>query len=171
MRKLIQCLCSAMELETAVRSKLPLIILVINNNGIYHGLDEKEFESSRSSNTLPSTALLPDTRYDLIGEAVGGRGWLAKNRVELAKALKEALQVKDNVSVINVMINPGGRTKLVSWVHLMVFKRYDTYSITIILLQRNLVGCPRLITRQKCKSSFHAITRVQIILLSSFFVR
>lgn len=168
MRKLIQRLCSAMELETAVRSKLPLIILVINNNGIYHGLDEKEFESSRSSNTLPSTALLPDTRYDLISEAVGGRGWLAKNRVELAKALKEALQVKDNVSVINVMINPGGRTKLVI---LMVFKRYDTYSITIILLQRSLVGCPRLITRQKCKSSFHAITRVQIILLSSFFVR
>ncbi|KAI9270601.1 thiamine pyrophosphate enzyme, N-terminal TPP binding domain-containing protein [Phascolomyces articulosus] len=103
---------SAMELETAVRSKLPLIILVINNNGIYHGLDNEEFEQSRRDGTLPSTALLPDTRYDLLAEAFGGRGWLAKDRVQLASALKEALTVKDNACVINVMIAPGGRTKL-----------------------------------------------------------
>ncbi|KAI8145477.1 thiamine pyrophosphate enzyme, N-terminal TPP binding domain-containing protein [Fennellomyces sp. T-0311] len=103
---------SAMELETAVRSKLPLIILVINNNGIYHGLDEQEFEQSRRDGTLPSTALLPDTRYDQLSIAFGGKGWLAKDRVQLAKALKEALAVKDETCVINVMIAPGGRTKL-----------------------------------------------------------
>lgn len=103
-----------MELETAVRSKLPLIILVINNNGIYHGLDAQEFEDSRTSKTLPSTALLPDTRYDMISVACGGKGWLARNQAELGAALKEALQVKDTTSVINVLIRPGGRTKLVS---------------------------------------------------------
>ncbi|KAI9471394.1 thiamine pyrophosphate enzyme, N-terminal TPP binding domain-containing protein [Zychaea mexicana] len=103
---------SAMELETAVRSKLPLIILVINNNGIYHGLDNEEFEQSRRDGTLPSTALLPDTRYDLLSTAFGGKGWLVKDRVQLAKALNEALAVKDNACVINVMIAPGGRTKL-----------------------------------------------------------
>ncbi|KAI7850953.1 thiamine pyrophosphate enzyme, N-terminal TPP binding domain-containing protein [Circinella umbellata] len=103
---------SAMELETAVRSKLPLLILVINNNGIYHGLDNEEFEQARRDGTLPTTALLPDTRYDQLCVAFGGRGWLAKDRVQLADALKEAMTVKDNTCVINVMIAPGGRTKL-----------------------------------------------------------
>ena len=101
-----------MELETAVRSKLPLLILVINNNGVYHGLDNEEFEQSRRDGTLPTTALLPDTRYDQLSVAFGGRGWLVKDRVQLASALKEALTVKDNTCVINVMIAPGGRTKL-----------------------------------------------------------
>lgn len=56
---------SAMEIETAVRSKLPLLVYVINNNGIYHGLDAKAYEAS---DPLPSTSLSPDTRYDLIAE-------------------------------------------------------------------------------------------------------
>ncbi|KAI9321543.1 thiamine pyrophosphate enzyme, N-terminal TPP binding domain-containing protein [Dichotomocladium elegans] len=103
---------SAMEFETAVRSKLPIIVLVINNNGVYHGLEPEDFEKSRRDGDLPPTALLPDTRYDLLSISLGGKGWLAKNRVELAKALKEALAVRDNASVINVMIAPGGRMKL-----------------------------------------------------------
>ncbi|KAG2171422.1 hypothetical protein INT43_009083 [Umbelopsis isabellina] len=103
---------SAMELETAARAKLPLLILVINNNGIYHGLDHNDYESSRENNNLPSTALSPDTRYDLIAEACGGRGWLAKNRKELREAVKAALATRDTTCLINVVITPGGRTKL-----------------------------------------------------------
>jgi len=103
---------SAMELETAARAKLPLIILVINNSGIYHGLEADDYQSSRSSNTLPSTALSPDTRYDLIAEACGGRGWIAKNRKQLREALSAALATTDTTCVINVVIAPGGRTKL-----------------------------------------------------------
>jgi len=48
----------------------------------------------------------------LISEACGGKGWFVKNRVELAKAVKEALAAKDQTCVVNVMIAPGGRTKL-----------------------------------------------------------
>ena len=58
---------SAMEIETAVRSKLPILVYVINNNGIYHGLDAKTY---KASGPLPSTALSPDTRYDLIAEVL-----------------------------------------------------------------------------------------------------
>ncbi|KAM3578947.1 hypothetical protein VKS41_008486 [Umbelopsis sp. WA50703] len=105
---------SAMELETAARARLPLLILVINNNGIYHGLENHDYESSRENHTLPSTALSPDTRYDLIAEACGGRGWLAKNRKELREAMKAALATRDTTCLINVAITPGGRTKLVS---------------------------------------------------------
>lgn len=103
---------SAMELETAIRSQLPLLIIVINNNGIYHGLDDQEYESSQKDGTLPTTALSPETRYEMISQACGGKGWLVKNRVELAQAVKEAWATKDQTCVINVMIAPGGRTKL-----------------------------------------------------------
>ncbi|KAI8066743.1 thiamine pyrophosphate enzyme, N-terminal TPP binding domain-containing protein [Gongronella butleri] len=103
---------SAMELETAVRSNIPLLIIVINNNGIYHGLDEKDYEASRETQSLPSTSLSPETRYDLIAEACGGKGWLVRNRVELAKALKESLTLTKETCVINVLIAPGGRKKL-----------------------------------------------------------
>jgi len=54
-----------MEVETAVRSHLPLIIFVINNNGIYHGLDADTYDKV---DPLPSTALSPNTRYDMIAE-------------------------------------------------------------------------------------------------------
>ena len=56
---------SAMEIETAVRSHLPIIVFVINNNGIYSGLDAVTYSKS---SPLPSTALTPDTRYDLIAK-------------------------------------------------------------------------------------------------------
>jgi hypothetical protein len=56
---------SAMEIETAVRSRLPLLVFVINNNGIYFGLDSAAYNKT---NPLPSTALSPDTRYDMIAE-------------------------------------------------------------------------------------------------------
>jgi len=56
---------SAMEIETAVRTGLPVIIFVINNNGIYFGLDASTYKQARP---LPSTALTPDTRYDLIAQ-------------------------------------------------------------------------------------------------------
>jgi 2-hydroxyacyl-CoA lyase 1 len=90
-----------MELETAARAKLPLIILVINNNGIYHGLDNEDYQISRESNSL-------------IAEACGGRGWMAKNRKELRDAMSAALATKDTTCLINVVIAPGGRSKLVS---------------------------------------------------------
>ena len=54
-----------MEIETAVRSCLPLLVFVINNNGIYFGLDTATYNQTK---VLPSTALTPDTRYDLIAE-------------------------------------------------------------------------------------------------------
>jgi len=56
-----------MEIETAVRSALPIIVFVINNNGIYFGLDAIAY---KQATPLPSTALTPDTRYDLIAEVV-----------------------------------------------------------------------------------------------------
>ncbi|CAG8559137.1 30844_t:CDS:2 [Gigaspora margarita] len=98
-------------IETAVRANLPMIIIIINNNGIYHGLDTESYNAT-SLNALPSTALLPDVRYDLIADATGGKGYFVRTPLELDNAMKEALKDNEKVIVINVMIQPGGRKKL-----------------------------------------------------------
>src|SRR5947209_5890924 len=105
-----------MELETSVRAGLPLVIFVVNNNGVYHGLSPEDFQEAQRTHTLPSTSLLPNTRYDLLAEACGGKGWIARNQRELEVATKEAWaevnRKEGRTSVINVEIIPGGRKKL-----------------------------------------------------------
>ncbi|KAJ2725920.1 hypothetical protein GGI07_000965 [Coemansia sp. Benny D115] len=102
---------SAMELETAVRSNLSLVIIVINNNGIYFGLEQGEYEQLEKQGKLPTTALLPDVRYELIAQAVGAQGHLVKTPEELATAVEGALKHK-GLSLINCLIAPGGYQKL-----------------------------------------------------------
>ncbi|KAJ1915849.1 hypothetical protein H4219_004108 [Mycoemilia scoparia] len=105
---------SALELETAARAKLPLIMIIINNNGIYHGLDENQYQALASDRKLPSTALLPDVRYEMIAEAVGGVGYLVRTPEDLAGAFEASLKETEKISVINCLIQPGGPQKLVS---------------------------------------------------------
>ncbi|KAJ2870546.1 hypothetical protein FB639_004607 [Coemansia asiatica] len=102
---------SAMELETAVRCHLPLIVIVINNNGIYFGLEKDEYDVLEKQGKLPATALRPDIRYEMFAEAVGGRGHLVKTPEELASAVEQALEYK-GLSLINCLIAPGGYQKL-----------------------------------------------------------
>ncbi|KAJ1667642.1 hypothetical protein IW140_001302 [Coemansia sp. RSA 1813] len=102
---------SAMELETAVRARLPLVVIVINNNGIYFGLDKSEYDELERQGRLPSTALTPDVRYELIAEAVGARGRLVKTPAELGDAVNEAL-AHNGLTLINCLIAPGGHQKL-----------------------------------------------------------
>ncbi|KAJ1965103.1 hypothetical protein GGI12_000987 [Dipsacomyces acuminosporus] len=102
---------SAMELETAARSHLPLVVIVINNNGIYFGLEQDQYDELEAQGRLPSTALTPDIRYELIAEAVGAKGYLVKTPEELGAAVENALQFS-GLSLINCLIAPGGYQKL-----------------------------------------------------------
>lgn len=43
---------SGMELETMVRYRLPIIIVIVNNNGIYSGFNEQTFNQLRSEGDL-----------------------------------------------------------------------------------------------------------------------
>lgn len=51
---------SAMELETATRYNLPIVVIIINNNGIFMGVDE----ISKNNAEIPVTALNPETAYE-----------------------------------------------------------------------------------------------------------
>ncbi|KAK9477395.1 thiamine diphosphate-binding protein [Lipomyces japonicus] len=101
---------SALELETAVRSELPITVFVINNNGVYHGVDPEAY-SKIDLTPLPSTALGFETRYDQIAQAVGGLGFIARTPEELYDSSLKAI-TSGKVALVNVIIDPGAKTKL-----------------------------------------------------------
>lgn len=105
---------TGMELETIARNDLAMIIVVMNNSGIYHGSDPKLYETE-SNTPLPSTALSQNTRYDLVAQGLGINGALVNNENELDAAIKEAIvayQQKNESTLINVMIDLGLNTTL-----------------------------------------------------------
>ena len=99
---------SAIEVETAVRDNLPMVVYVMNNSGIYHGVDPARYTDG---NPLPSTALSLDTRYDVLAESLGAKGYFVKDIGELVAATKDAVQ-SNQVCVINVIIESGKDRKL-----------------------------------------------------------
>lgn len=103
---------SAMELETAVRGHLPIIVVVMNNSGIYRGVPNAEEYGNYK--TLPSTALSQQTKYDLLGVSLGCNGYSATTQREVSDAFSKALDRYElgESSVINVIIGPGVQKKV-----------------------------------------------------------
>ncbi|XP_026564026.1 2-hydroxyacyl-CoA lyase 1 isoform X1 [Pseudonaja textilis] len=106
---------SGMEVETICRQNLPIIIIIINNNGIYTGLDSNTWKDmlklGEPSTYAPPVALLPDARYEQIMSAFGGKGYFVQTPEELQAALKISLSEKLVPSLLNVMINPQSDRK------------------------------------------------------------
>lgn len=107
---------SAMEMETINRYKLPVIVIIFNNNGIYSGLDEESFkmleeDSLHLSLSIPPTTLSPTAKYDKITEMFGGKGSSVKNIEELRNAFKRALLTENEPCVISIAISPFAQRK------------------------------------------------------------
>ncbi|XP_032906593.1 2-hydroxyacyl-CoA lyase 1 [Amblyraja radiata] len=107
---------SGMEVETMCRYNLPIVIIVVNNNGIYSGLDEDSWktmaECGEPSIVVPPTTLLPNAHYEQVMTAFGGKGYFVQTPEELRKALVSCLAQEKMPSLINVMIDPSsGRKK------------------------------------------------------------
>ncbi len=96
---------SGMEIETICRYHLPIIVVVFNNGGIYHGDDINEV----SSDPAP-TVLMPNARYDKLIEAFGGQGHHVETPQELTGALTEALKSRQP-ALINCVIDPTAGTE------------------------------------------------------------
>ncbi len=93
---------SGMEIETICRYKLPIVILVFNNGGIYHG---------DAIGSAPSpTGFIPNARYDKLIGAFGGAAYNVEDTQSLTKALTDALAA-GVPALINCVIDPTAGTE------------------------------------------------------------
>ena len=97
---------SGMEVETACRYRLPIVFVIINNNGIGMGfsdLPEDRFQS-------PAMAYTIEAGYEKMIEGFGGKGYSVRTPEELSASLKQALD-DCMPSIINVHIDVNARAK------------------------------------------------------------
>ena len=100
---------SAMELDTAVRHNLPVVIVIGNDSvwGIDYHQQVQLFGKSVATELLPS-------RYDKVAEALGAHGEYVEEPHQLRGALERAL-ASDKPAVVNVRIqaNPSPLTEYI----------------------------------------------------------
>ncbi|XP_065848519.1 2-hydroxyacyl-CoA lyase [Euphorbia lathyris] len=97
---------SAMEVETLVRYKLPVIVIVFNNGGVYGGDRRSPEEITGPFKEDPApTSFVPGAAYHILIEAFGGKGYLVGTPEELESALSESFSAREP-TVINVKIDP-----------------------------------------------------------------
>ncbi|XP_029410375.1 2-hydroxyacyl-CoA lyase 1 isoform X3 [Nannospalax galili] len=106
---------SGMEVETICRYNLPIILLVVNNNGIYQGFNAdtwKEMLNFQDATTAsPPMCLLPNSHYEQVMSAFGGKGYFVQTPEELQNSLRQTLADTSTPSLINIMIEPQSTRK------------------------------------------------------------
>ena len=93
---------SGMEVETICRYKLPVCIVVFNNNGIYRGTDV----NPTGGPDVATTVFVKDARYDKMIEAFGGVGVNVTTPDELKRAVDTAMD-SGKPTLINAVIDPA----------------------------------------------------------------
>ncbi|XP_052818097.1 2-hydroxyacyl-CoA lyase 1-like isoform X2 [Mya arenaria] len=111
---------SGFEVETVCRYRLPIVFIIINNNGISKSFGEEVFNSLEETDRLlshPPTVLSPNARYEKVLEAFGGNGYFVNTPEEIQKALKESMANKKQASMVNIMISTMAdrRQQAFSW--------------------------------------------------------
>ncbi|MGC1466852.1 MAG: oxalyl-CoA decarboxylase [Pseudolabrys sp.] len=93
---------SGMEVETICRYKLPVCIVIFNNNGIYRGTD---VNPTGGADVAPMV-FVKDARYDKMMEAFGGAGVHVTTPDELSRAVNAAMD-SGKPTLINAVIDPA----------------------------------------------------------------
>jgi oxalyl-CoA decarboxylase len=91
---------SGMETETIARYKLPVCIVIFNNDGIYRGTDV-----NTAGDDPATTVFVKGARYDKMMEGFGGVGVNATSPDELRQAINAALD-SGKPTLINAVIDP-----------------------------------------------------------------
>ena len=97
---------SGMEVETICRYKLPVCVVIFNNNGVYRGTD---VNPSGGPDAAP-TVFVKGARYDKLMEAFGGVGVHATTPAELRKAMEQAIRSR-KPTLINAVIDETAGTE------------------------------------------------------------
>ncbi len=92
---------SGMEIETICRYKLPVCIVIFNNDGIYRGTDV-----NKAGDDPATTVFVKGSRYDRMMEAFGGVGVNATSPDELRRAVNAAMD-SGKPTLINAVIDPA----------------------------------------------------------------
>ena len=92
---------SGMEIETICRYKLPVCIVIFNNDGIYRGTDVNPLGTDPAT-----TVFVKGSRYDKMIEAFGGVGVNATSPDELKRAVNAAMD-SGKPTLINAVIDPA----------------------------------------------------------------
>jgi len=97
---------SGMEVETICRYKLPVCVVVFNNNGVYKGTDV----NPTGGPDVAPTVFVKGARYDMLMQAFGGVGVHATTPDELRKAVEEAVRSR-KPTLINAVIDETAGTE------------------------------------------------------------
>ena len=96
---------SGMEIETMVRYKLPVKMVVLNNGGIGGGVGPL-----KEGRKVPPPILTYGARYEGMLAALGGKGLYVEDPADLRSALDEAMAF-DGPALVNVLIHPQAGRK------------------------------------------------------------
>jgi oxalyl-CoA decarboxylase len=96
---------SGMEIETVCRYKLPVCVVVFNNNGIYRGTDTNPGGSDPAWTTF-----VKDAHYELMAQAFGGVGVRVTSPDDLARAVNAAID-SGQPTLINAIIDEKAGTE------------------------------------------------------------
>ena len=100
----------AIEFETAVRHRLPVVVVVANNGGwgdVRH--EQRAFYGEEADQ---GAILSSDVRYDKLAEALGGRGERVEKPEELAPALKRAIDAGEP-TIVDCLTDPDVESELI----------------------------------------------------------
>jgi oxalyl-CoA decarboxylase len=103
---------SGMELETICRYQLPVVVIILNNGGVYRGDSVNPVSADPSPTTLMSHA-----RHDRLIEAFGGKGYQATTPAQLSIALTGAI-LSGRPALIDCVIDPADGTESGHLTHL-----------------------------------------------------
>jgi len=94
---------SGMELETAVRHDLPVVVVIFNNDGNSGSLRQEALFPRDHPERV--TAYGPGLRYERMAELFGGHAEFVSERGELKEALRRALD-SGRMACVNVRVDP-----------------------------------------------------------------
>ncbi|MEW6034962.1 MAG: thiamine pyrophosphate-dependent enzyme, partial [Chloroflexota bacterium] len=117
---------AGMDIETALRFKLPIVYLVTNNNGWLISLKYshygKDWQAMGPQDHGLGQECLPDIRYDKMFEALGCYAEMVTEPNKIKEALQRAFKAaeKGQTAVLNVMVDPSvGNSSIYSFAYTM----------------------------------------------------